>query len=477
MYKKRRKIFIWLLGLIGISSTAFTQELVIELGKKNIALDEPFAITLIIRNAQTQNTHSPFPDISGMQKREVALVNSKEEFNGKYIITQRITQYYLAEKIGSYVLKPFKLTVNRKEVKSPGINITVTPPKNELASDTLTSKLYNEILSLEKDLSHKKENAFLALSTSTNTVFLGEGFTVTLALFVAENNQVELKSFQEGTQLLDILRKLKPPGCWEQDFNIREFQMKQVTVNRKKYTQYKLYQAAFYPINTDTIRFPEVSFRMIKIQASTSNVKNQADTVTFFSQPQTVYVKPLPVHPLKEGIAVGNFRLEESVSRRQLQTGQSFTYEFRVIGEGNLSAVNVNPVNAGGVVDFYPPEIRSQVSTQQDQVSGSKIFRFTGVPREPGQYPLYPVFQLVFFNPAAEVYDTLASRIVLEVTGESLRNSRISASQVGAIYRNLASESNRLRPLQQEDSMRNIASALLILMMVVTIVLISYKKQ
>jgi hypothetical protein len=42
----------------------------------------------------------------------------------------------------------------------------------------------------------------------------------------------------------------------------------QVTVNRKKYTQYKMYQAAFYPLMPDTVRLPAVSFRLLKVRAA-----------------------------------------------------------------------------------------------------------------------------------------------------------------------------------------------------------------
>jgi hypothetical protein len=66
-------------------------------------------------------------------------------------------------------------------------------------------------------VAEKKEDAFLALSTDRDTVFTGESFTLTLALYVAENNQVEMRSFEEGAQLLRLLRELKPANCWEQD--------------------------------------------------------------------------------------------------------------------------------------------------------------------------------------------------------------------------------------------------------------------
>jgi hypothetical protein len=470
------KIFIWLLGAVGTSSVAFPQESAIELGKKNIALDEPFAITLVIREAQDQHTYSPFPDIAGMQKREVTTVNLKEGSTGKYIISQRITQYYLAVKTGKFTLPPFRMTVNGKLLRSPGATITVEAPGRAAPADTLASRLYNEIMGMEREVAEKKEDAFLALSTDRDTVFTGEGFTLTLALYVAENNQVEMRSFEEGAQLLKLLRALKPANCWEQDFNLREFVTSQVTVNRKKYTQYKMYQAAFYPLMPDTVRLPAVSFRLLKVRAAGAKGGPAQDTVAFFSQPRAVYVKPLPPHPLRDGIPVGNFRLEEGVSNRRLRTGESFTYQLSVSGEGNLSTVSLAPARTGTAIDFYPPDVKANVNTQHGRPAGRKTFRFTGIPREPGRYPLDSVFRLVYFNPVRRQYDTLRPRMSLDVAGPSLRTGRIQTGELEPVYRDIATESNELSPLQRDYPVRQIANALLVLMMLGTMVLIGYKK-
>jgi hypothetical protein len=369
------------------------------------------------------------------------------------------------------------MTVNGKVLRSPGATIAVEAPGRTAPTDTLASRLYNEIMGMEKEVADKKEDAFLALSTDRDTVFTGEGFTLTLALYVAENNQVEMRSFEEGAQLLKLLRALKPANCWEQDFNLREFVTSQVTVNRKKYTQYKMYQAAFYPLMPDTVRLPAVSFRLLKVQAAGAKGGGPAqDTVTFFSQPRTVYVKPLPPHPLRDGIPVGNFRLEEGVSNRRLRTGESFTYQLAISGEGNLSTVNLAPARTGNAIDFYPPDVKANVNTQQGRPAGRKTFRFTGIPREPGRYPLDSVFRLVYFNPVRRQYDTLRPRMSLDVAGPSLRSGRIQAGELEPVYRDIAAESNELSPLQREYPVRQIANALLVLMMLGTMVLMGYKK-
>jgi hypothetical protein len=173
---------------------------------------------------------------------------------------------------------------------------------------------------------------------------------------------------------------------------------------------------------------------------------------------------------------VGNFRLEEGVSNRRLRTGESFTYQLSVSGEGNLSTVNLAPARAGTTIDFYPPDVKAHVSTQQSRPSGRKTFRFTGIPREPGRYALDSVFRLVYFNPLRQQYDTLLPQMSLEVAGPSLFSGRIQANELEPVYRDVAAESNQLSPLQRQYPLRQIANALLVLMMLGTMVLMGYRK-
>ena len=56
-----------------------------------------------------------------------------------------------------------------------------------------------------------KDDAFLALSTSKDTVFMGEGFTATLAFYVSEKNQAPLQFYDLGNSLLIFSRILNLP--------------------------------------------------------------------------------------------------------------------------------------------------------------------------------------------------------------------------------------------------------------------------
>lgn len=452
--------------------SAQAQESTVELGKKTIALDEPFAITLVIRNAQQPSVYSPFPDIKGMQKRDVVLVTTRENVAGKQLTVQRVTQNYMATDEGTYTLPDFPMTINGREVRTKGTSVAVGPPINPDYKLLLDSTLAKEISAVAAEYGDVKDDAFLAFSIDKPTVYVGEGFTASLALYIADNSRAALESYRPGEQIAEILKQIKPDNCWEEDFRIREFQSFPVTIKGRRYTQYKMYQATFYPFNTDTVRFGQVGFTM---RVKQGNRKESYQT--FYAYPKTVTVNPLPPHPLRGKVAVGTFRLEEAVSRKRPVTGRGLYHQFKIMGEGNFSAVNLAPPVSDVSFEFFPPESKLSLNLTGRRVTGEKLFQTYVLPKEPGRYEWKKYFQWVYFNTEKRAYDTLRSGLVLMVNGQSLRNQSISANELGPVYERMNTDDNRLRPLAEKDRLRWGANILVGVMMAITLVLILWPNR
>ena len=275
----------------------------------------------------------------------------------------------------------------------------------------------------------------LALSTSKDEVFVGEGFTTTLSFLVADNNRAPMQFYELGKQLTEILKKLKPATCWEENFNIENIEGEPISINGKGYTQYKIYQATYYPLNSKPVTFPSVGLDMIKFKVAKNpsffGQNRQEDFKKFYSKAKTVRVKELPDHPSRDAAGVGNFRLEEKISANELQTGQSVTYEFSVVGEGNISSIEKPIVKRDNVFELYEPNIKQNVSRDGGRVMGNKSFIYFMIPKEPGVYKLGDYFQWIYFNPNTNRYDTLKSTQVVKVIGDSQRNQSIESNDLG----------------------------------------------
>ena len=111
-------------SFIAVSTRA--QDITIDEGPDEIALNEAFTITLTVKNERLTE-YDGFPEIPGLVRRGTSSSTSTNIINGQMSTSQSITQTYIAQKEGTYNLKPFTMTVNGKKVSAPGKTIKVGP--------------------------------------------------------------------------------------------------------------------------------------------------------------------------------------------------------------------------------------------------------------------------------------------------------------------------------------------------------------
>jgi hypothetical protein len=469
----------WLMLLAGLflPMLVMAQEPVIKLGKNTIALNEPFTITVTVSNEDLKN-YQGFPDIPGFAKAGTNSSTSTSFVNGNISFTQSITQNYIAQKEGTYTLKPFTMKINGSNVRAPGSNITVGAPKEARRQQhdpynyDPFEDWFGSAAPSDKEYVDVKEDAFFAVTTSHDQVYVGEGFTATVALFVAEDNQAEMNFYELGAQLGEIIKKIRPANCWEENYGIDEIHAKMVTVNNKKYKQYKIFQATYFPLNTQTVKFPSIGLKMVKYkiakEPSFFGNNRVEDFKTFYSEPKEVNVKELPPHPLKDVVAVGNYKLAETVSKKEVNTGESFNYTFRINGEGNISAINAPQMPSSARCDFYPPTVRQSINRVNNRVSGSKTFNYYAVPTVPGQVKMGDYFSWVYFNPTLHKYDTLRAKLTVNATGERQLSATGSTSNDN-FYRLIDQVDNKPISRHHDIDLRTIANIFMGLLLVVTV--------
>ena len=478
MSKQLLLIVILILGVFHSQA----QQLKVELGKGEIALNEPFTITFTVENANLKD-YSGFPEIKGFVKRGTSSSSSTNFINGKRSFSQSVTQNYVATAEGVYELKPFAIKVNGKEVRIKGKKIKVGPAKQRRRRNSFfDNDPFDDFFgrgNRQQEFVDVKADAFLALTTDKSSVYLGEGFTLTIAFYVSANNRAQMSFYELGKQLPEIVKKIKPSNCWEENFEIGNITGEPVEINGQRYNQFKIYQAAYYPLNTETIEFPRIDLDMIKYKVAKNpsffGRNRQEEIVNFTAKPKRVVIQELPDHPLTESVSVGNYRLKEKISSDDLKTGESFNYSFDIRGEGNISAIKDPTFQSDENFDFYPPNVRQDINKGNGKVRGVKSFSFYGIPNEPGTYDMKDYFSWIYFNTAEEEYDTLRSELTLVVTGESKKNEYISSTDMGSFYDTMDLKDNTLYDVNDKGVLRTVAN-IAIFMMVAVAAFVIFKK-
>ncbi|HEY9048097.1 MAG TPA: BatD family protein [Ohtaekwangia sp.] len=449
------KASIGLLAVIFFSVTAQAQTAQITLGPDEIGENQAWTITITVQNDRLKS-YDNFPEITGFKKRGTSTQSSTNIINGQISSSQSVIMTYLPLKQGVITIPSFTLKVNDKPINVPGKKVKVGPPLQQQRDplrdffdrpDDFFGRNETEFVDIQDD-------AFLALTTSKNEVYVGEGFNTTISFYVAADNRAPLQFYELGKQITDILKKVKPANCWEENFNIENIEGESVTIGGKDYTQYKIYQATMYPLNTEPVEFPAFDMKMIKYKVAKNpsffGQNRKEDFKTFRSKPKRVSVKPLPPHPLKDAVAVGDYHLDERMRNVDLETGNSAPYEFNIYGEGNISAIDKPVVKRDGNFEVYEPNVEQNITRQNNRVTGTKSFSYFMIPKEPGQYKMGDYYQWVFFNPAKAKYDTLKSKLTVYVTGESKKNEAIQSNDLGSFYDKIDASDNKLQTIAND---------------------------
>lgn len=449
------KIHIFcIFSLFLTTNFALAQEDVkIELGKKNILLDESFTVKVIIRNSD-KSSISSFPDFANFNK------GAKQKSFSKNLLGYTITQNYTPTKEGTFKIPAFNLEVNGKIYTSDAFSIVVAQPKDDVEDDK------QDLISLEKS----GKNAFLAMTIDKNKVYIGEGFRVSLAFYVAESNSVDMDFPDDLNAQVDaISKKIKSAECLEQKITIVSLKGVASSINGKKYLMYKFFEAIYFPLNNKPINIPAVDLKMVQINKKTA----QKESLTFTDNPQTINVLNLPEHPLKDKVSAGNFSLVEQIETRKINTGKSFTYLFKIVGEGNFSTVNItSPIN-DSFFDFYPPEINETHALGQP--SREKLFRYRVLPKDSGQYQLDKYFSWVFFNTKKEQYDTLKSSLKIKVLGKTIADKDTDVSN--DVFAGIDKLDTSIIETNYQDVIKNLSNLIIICMLLGSLYLFSWGRK
>ncbi|WP_197464030.1 BatD family protein [Rufibacter sp. DG15C] len=461
-----------LLGILLLwAGTSWAQSLSIEYGPASIPIDQYFTISVKVSPTKPVKVEG-FPEIEGLQKSTRQLSSSTYKTGQQITVVYTLTQRYAPLKEGEVTVKPFTLTVDGKTVTAKPYKLKVGPPQPvKPVTDTLPTA---PLVAPAPEFVEVKENAFLTLHVPKKQAYVGESVPVSLWFYVADTDLGLLDFYQFETQILEVVRQLKQRSVWEEVLEQQEIQPEKIKVGDKAFTRYKLHEAVLFPITAQALRFPVVQLQMVKYKvAKNPSLLTQnrlPEYKSYATSAQTVEVRALPPHPLRDQVPVGVFRLQEQLSRNTISINQNSVYQFRVEGEGNIGNMPTpQTIWDSSGIEIYPPEVRQYVNAANSKISGTKTYRYFVVGRHPGEYPLRSIFQWVYFNPVTARYDTLKPSMTIRVRGKEDQNATIRSQDVGSFYDIISDESNQVARLDQMQEARRYSNIALAVLLVVAL--------
>ena len=434
----------------------------IEYGSKNLTLDQPFLISVVLRDVETRPSVI-FPEIKDLEKRSKSATSSVSTVDGRKVVIQTITQEYYATKAGNYLIPEFTLTVNNAKLRSEE-TMVVFAKSGEEAGNALATENFDV-----GEVDDNSQSVFLSVQTDKKQVYIRQGFAVRISLYIAENAPVEMEFYRFNEQLQGILKTLRPVNCWEENVGVEEIIKRKVTIRGRKYAEYNMYQARFFPITTEDIQLPSVKLDMMVTESGGAVNVDKKLVKSFRSRPVGVVVRQLPDHPLRDQVAVGQYSLREKLSSDLVYPGESVRYMFKVEGVGNINAIPAPVIQASSSFDIYPPEISQVIKRSYQSVVGERTFDYFVVPRKDGEFPLGRYFHWIYFNVEKAKYDTLRSAASLEVRGEDYKLTNLSLSGSSGLYDNLENLDSGRETIDYKRILKDLTNIVIVLLLVTMI--------
>jgi hypothetical protein len=455
------KLYVLLNIILCFSGLAFSQEVSdeysIEIGPKNLSIHEPLTISVVLRDVENR-VPIVFPEIAGLEKQSKSATSAINSIDGKKVVVQTVSQQYFAKQAGKYQIPSFTILVNGVRVRSEETEAVFGLAQQVEPEETDAPLLVPELAENNRDI-------FLSVQTDKNSVYLREGFALRISLFVAENAPVEMEFYEFNAQLRAMLKKLRPIACWEENVGIEEIVKRRLKIGGRDYTEYNMYQAQLFPLTLQDVVLPYVSLDMLVVEDRADGLAHTKVIRTFSSRAVKVHVKPLPPHPARDQVAVGQYNLVERLSSAVVYPGQSIRYLFKIEGKGNIDVIAPPVVLTNSAFDLYPPDISQVIRRSDRSVTGEKAFDYFVVPRQDGSFPLGRYFQWIYFDPVKAQYDTLTAANTLVVKGEDYRLGNVSLNSSLSLYDNLEKLDSSRETIDFRKILRDFTNAVVLLLL------------
>ena len=472
------RAFVAVAFIFLFSGFGYAQKFSITLGNPKLGVNEIYSITLNAQDASLDD-YGNFPNIPGFAKAGTSSSSSMRSFNGKVSQEYSIIQNYMPQKQGTFLLPPFSIKVNGQILKSAGAKIIVGPAVDNRNSDPYSSNPFGydpfeDFFGKTKNQSEAKADAFFSIKSDKEEIWAGEGFTLTISFLVSDENQAELSFYDVGNQLTEIVRKIKPRNCWEENFGIEEIEQRKLKIGKKGYTEYRIYQSTLFPQSPGKIMVPAMKMNMMALASNGFfGARGKEEIRPFSSKAFSIKVKDLPDHPMKGNTAVGSFVLEEKPAKTKVVINQGIGYDFTVKGEGNISYIQEPSALKSGLMDIYPPNTQQNIQRAAGRVTGSKVFSYLLVPKEQGNAEIGKALFWVYFNVKTGQFDTLRPKTILNVVKGKTASARNSARSEDSFYSLIDKVDHKEVSLEERKSKNliwyNIAIAVMALISIVLV--------
>ena len=391
--------------------------------------------------------------------KNFSIVSGPNQQSGMSIINGNMLQ---SISLG-YVLKPLstgRLVIGAAITKADGKELRTLPLTIEVSNSSSTNSgpnslspfgnmrqeytepanpLYNDyILGRTENVEEKiKKNIFVRIDVNKNTCYVGQPIVATYKLYTrlkSESNVTKTPSFNGFS-----VSELEMPD---------NYSLTTEKYNGREYNVYTLRKVQLYPLQTGILNLEPVEvenrINFLKGEYAAGKKGNvlydllrefanetvpgmatDQRTVTLFSRPQSINVKPLPEAGKTETFksAVGKFEINASLQNNTISTDDAGSLKIIISGEGNIEMINAPEIIWQQGIEGFEPKSTENIDKLSVPMHGEKTFVYPFTVEREGEH-IIPALEFTYFDPALQVYKTIKTQplALTVIKGKGNRN-------------------------------------------------------
>lgn len=387
----KRNLFILLL----LPFLSLAQELTTTVSRNPVAAGEQFQISFSA-NGEIEQFRAPnFNGLRILSGPNQSSSSSVQMINGQFSQSKTVSYNYYATALneGSLEIGSAFAKVDGKDVKSNPIKLSVGKAK---------TKSENNVL----DLSDK---VFIKAHINKTKLYQGEQLVVSYKLY----SKINLAD-------IDITSLPELNGFWKEEVETSSRPTVK-TIDGVNHNVWEISRMIVTPQRSGVLEIDPMQ-ATITVQVKNNRKRNDPfrDPFGFFDSYQNIdeqlqsanrkiEVLPLPNPPVDFSGAVGKFKLDASINKKEGKTNEAINYKLILSGSGNLPLIDEIPVEFPNDFEAYDPQLTDKSFTSKNGISGKRIFEHLLIPRFSGIYTI-PAVDFVYFNTESKNYETIQTK-------------------------------------------------------------------
>ncbi|MBN1181231.1 MAG: protein BatD [Bacteroidales bacterium] len=407
-----KKIVNIIIGLISFNFLLFSQDVSFTVSApKVVSVGEQFKLVYNVNSKISKFQPPEINDFNILMGPSSSSSSSVQIINGRMSQNINISYTYVlnASKTGKFTVGPASVIVDNKTYSTDAIEIEVIGDNSQAAAQNNNKTNQTETQDIS---SSENKNLFVRVLVDRHSLYQGEYLVATIKIYT----RMSLAGFD----------KMKFPsfdGFWSQEiFNPNQISLERENVNGIIYDVGILKKTLLYPQRSGEIIIDPMEVDCV-VRQKASRTRSSSIFDQFFEDPFAytnkkysiksprikVNVKPLPGNkPASYTGGVGNYTINATVDKTELDANDAITYKFKVSGKGNLKLIDKPALSFPPDFEVFEPKVSEKIDHGANGSSGSKTFEYIIIPRHAGDFKI-PSVDFSYFNSETKTYKTLST--------------------------------------------------------------------